>query len=287
MASVIPAVTKISPRVTRILGCNPGVLTLQGTNTYIVGTGKRRILIDTGDADVPQYINHLRSVLAYENIDLAHIFLTHWHHDHVGGLDDILEELSDFTMNCEIWKFPRYGDEKIHNNLVSFKDGQEISVEGATLRVLHTPGHTSDHVAFHLVEDNVVFSGDCILGEGTAVFDDLHEYMDSLKTILNVEPKVIYPGHGNIVYDPVGRIQYYLCHRQEREQQIVDVLSNNRKRSFSECDLVTIIYTDLPNQFVKAAEGNVNHHLQKLLKEDKVKKVDTMWQYKDGERTVC
>lgn len=286
MASVIPAVTKISPRVTRILGCNPGVMTLQGTNTYIIGTGKRRILIDTGDSDVPQYINHLRSVLKYENIDLAHIFLTHFHHDHVGGLNDILEELPEYTKTCDVWKFPRYEDEKIHNSLLSFKDGQEISVEGATLRVLHTPGHTTDHVVFHLLEDNAVFSGDCILGEGTAVFEDLFDYLDSLRTILNVQPTVIYPGHGNIIHDPIEKIQYYLCHRQEREKQIVDVLSNNRKQPFSEYDLVSMIYTDLPNQLVKAAEGNVNHHLQKLLKEDRVKKVNAMWQYKDNERTV-
>lgn len=286
MASVIPAVTKISPRVRRILGCNPGLMTLQGTNTYIVGTGKRRILIDTGDADVPQYINHLRSVLEYENIDLAHIFLTHWHHDHVGGLNDILGELTEYTKNCEVWKFPCYEDEKIHKDLISFKDGQEISVEGATLRVLHTPGHTTDHVVFHLLEDNAIFSGDCILGEGTAVFEDLYDYLESLRTMLDVQPSVIYPGHGNVIYDPIDRIQYYLCHRQQREQQIIDVLSKNRKRSLSECDLVTLIYTDIPKKLIKAAESNVIHHLQKLLKEDKVKKVNSTWQYNEIATTV-
>ncbi|KAL1491659.1 hypothetical protein ABEB36_012222 [Hypothenemus hampei] len=280
MASVIPAVTKLSPRVIRVLGCNPGLMTLQGTNTYILGTGKRRILIDTGDADVPQYINHLRNVLAFENIALAHILLTHWHHDHIGGLNDILEELPEFTENCEIWKYPRNEDSYIHEDLGSLKDGQEFTVEGATIRVLHTPGHTSDHVALHLVEDNAIFSGDCILGEGTAVFEDLYDYLESLRFILKTQPAIIYPGHGNVIHDPNERIEYYIKHRQEREHQILEVLIENENQCFTEGDLVRTIYKGLNEKLIKAAEFNVNHHLQKLLKEDKVRKIHSRWQCK-------
>jgi len=107
----------------------------------------------------------------------------------------------------------------------------------------------------------------------------LYDYLDSLRTILNTRPDVIYPGHGNIIYDPIERIQYYISHRQQREQQIIDVLINNCKQSFSEYDLVRMIYLDLPEKLIKAAEGNVNHHLQKLLKEDKVRKTNSKWQY--------
>lgn len=257
-------------------------MTLQGTNTYIVGTGKRRILIDTGDSDVPQYINHLRSVLNYEGIDLAHIFISHWHHDHIGGLTDILDEFKEKTKYCQVWKYPRAEEDLPKNVAIEpLKDGQEFTVEGATVRIVHTPGHTEDHIVVHLLEDNAVFSGDCILGEGTAVFEDLYDYMNSLREIANIQPNVIYPGHGNVIQNPMEKIQFYITHRTEREQQIMNVLSNNRERSFGEPDLVKMIYVDLPEKLIKAAETNVGHHLAKLLKEQRVRKLDGLWQIND------
>ncbi|XP_044266163.1 beta-lactamase-like protein 2 homolog [Tribolium madens] len=287
MAAVIPAVTKLSARIIRVLGCNPGIMTLQGTNTYIIGTGKRRILVDTGDADVPQYINHLKSVLKHEDIDLAHIFISHWHHDHMGGLLDVLD-LKDKTKYTQVWKYPRSEGESLPDGCtIDFlKDGQEFSVEGATVRVVHTPGHTTDHIVLHLVEENAVFSGDCVLGEGTAVFEDLYDYMNSLQEIADLEPAVVYPGHGNVIHSPKEKIEFYIQHRKEREQQILNILINNRQKQFNEMELVKMIYTDTPEKLLKAAESNVNHHLVKLLKDNKVAQFNNLWQYNDTCKTI-
>nr|XP_045611931.1 endoribonuclease LACTB2-like isoform X2 [Procambarus clarkii] len=136
MAAFVAKITSITPRITRILGCNPGPMTLQGTNTYLIGTGKSRILLDAGEKGNADYISALLSVLKQQETTIDKIVITHWHHDHIGGLMDVLGCLG---------------------------------------------GHTTDHVVLAVEEEGAVFSGDCILGEGTAVFEDLHTYMASLK----------------------------------------------------------------------------------------------------------
>lgn len=82
--------------------------------------------------------------------------------------------------------------------MLPLKDLQEFDVEGASVKIVHTPGHTTDHVIL-TAANGALFSGDCILGEGTAVFEDLYDYMQSLEKILKLKPSVIYPGHGNII----------------------------------------------------------------------------------------
>ncbi|KAK9744905.1 Beta-lactamase associated winged helix domain [Popillia japonica] len=264
MAAVIPNVTKLTSRVIRVLGCNPSPMTLQGTNTYIIGTGKRRILIDTGDADIPQYINHLKSVLKHEDINLAHIFITHWHHDHIGGINDVME-LKDYTKYCQVWKYPRE-DQKdelpVNIKFEYLKDGQEFSVEGATVRIVYTPGHSTDHVVLQLIEENAIFSGDCIL-----------------ECILDLKPEIIYPAHGNVIHNPQEKIQFYIDHRKQREEQILNVLKTHSDKTFSPMDIVAQIYINTPKNLYEAAAYNVEHHLTKLLKENKIKQIDSTFQY--------
>ncbi|XP_050685482.1 beta-lactamase-like protein 2 homolog [Leptidea sinapis] len=273
MAAVIPAVTRLSNRIIRILGCNPGPMTLQGTNTYLIGTGKDRILLDTGDKDIKQYQKHLSEVVSAEKINIEHIVLTHWHHDHIGGVENIYGTIAK---SPTIWKHKRHESDGVDKDLPPslplkwLTDGQEIKVEGATLKIHHTPGHTTDHVVLTLIEDNILFSGDCILGEGTAVFEDLYTYMKSLQRILELKPGVIYPGHGNVVEDPLEKIKYYIEHRNMREDQILNALKDNANKHFNEMELVKLIYRDTPEHLWAAAAYNVNHHLTKLTKENKI-----------------
>ncbi|CAH3845687.1 beta-lactamase-like protein 2 homolog [Pieris brassicae] len=276
MAAVIPTVTKLSSRIIRILGCNPGPMTLQGTNTYLIGTGKNRILLDTGDKDITEYQKHLSEVVGSEQVNIEHIVVTHWHHDHIGGVENIFGTIAK---QPKVWKHKRDSDDAHDTNPLPspfnwLYDGQELTVEGATLKVHHTPGHTTDHVVLTLQEENILFSGDCILGEGTAVFEDLYTYMKSLNRILELNPSVIYPGHGNIVDDPIEKIKYYIAHRTQREEQILEALRNNSDKQLNEMDLVKIIYKETPEHLWPAAAYNVNHHLTKLAKEKIIKCLD-------------
>ncbi|XP_043206469.1 endoribonuclease LACTB2-like isoform X2 [Amphibalanus amphitrite] len=258
----LPGVTALSDTVTRVLGCNPSPMTLQGTNTYLVGTGKRRVLVDTGSSGVPEYVDRLEGVLREADVQLQEIVITHWHSDHVGGLADLRRRLGDIPAR----KFPR-PEAADAPGVEPLNDGEVITTEGATLRVVHTPGHTTDHVVLHMSEGNVIFSGDCILGETTAVFEDLADYMASLELLLQLRPSAIYPGHGPVVQNPIEKIQFYMDHRREREQQILAALRNAESASCTVTDIVTAVYTDIPVYMRRPASVNVEHHLSKLVKE--------------------
>jgi glyoxylase-like metal-dependent hydrolase (beta-lactamase superfamily II) len=106
--------------------------------------------------------------------------------------------------------------------------------------MVYTPGHTSDHAVFFLEEENTLFSGDCVLGEGSSVFECLHTYLNSLKILIDLKPNLIYPGHGKVIEDPNAKITEYIEHRLKREAQIVDALKELKQAT--PMDLTNAIY---------------------------------------------
>ncbi|XP_044020648.1 beta-lactamase-like protein 2 homolog isoform X2 [Aphidius gifuensis] len=244
----------------------------------------RRILIDSGDEDTSsKYIKHLDAVLKEENATIEHLIITHWHHDHIGGskaVESLVKSSSNVTPT--IWKFPRSSDDDNDTgypveNWQHLVDEQLFHVEGAKLKIKYTPGHTTDHACLLLENENILFSGDCILGETTAVFEDLHDYMITLGKLLKLNSTCIYPGHGPVVDNPNVKINYYIQHRNKREIDILNVLKESSDNYLSVNDIVAKVYKDKDESLWPAAAKNVIQHLDKLLKENKVKKLNDLW----------
>ena len=245
----------MSVSIRRVLAPNPGPFTLEGTNTWVIGE-RPSIVIDPG----PDDSGHILRVLD-EAEPIAAIVLTHRHPDHAPGA----ARLGDAS-GAPVHAFAPEGEEQ------KLSDGDLIEAGATRLRVIHTPGHTSDHICLVLEPDNVVFSGDTVLGQGTSVVDppegDMAAYVKSLQKLRALEPATIYPGHGSPILTPVGRLDYYVRHRAEREEQIVAAVTDGKR---TPNEIVPVVYgKEIDEAMFPAAARSVLAHLIKLEREGRV-----------------
>jgi glyoxylase-like metal-dependent hydrolase (beta-lactamase superfamily II) len=261
----LPDVDTWSERVVVALGQNPGVFTGPGTNTYLVGTGRRRVLLDTGEGR-DAYLPVLERALEHAGCDgLQEVVLTHGHPDHMGGAASVLKRFGPLRVSKRPWEGV---DERHGVPVTPIDEGAVIRTQGATLRAIHAPGHAPDHLCFVLEEERALFSGDNVLGVGTTVIPaesgDLCAYMRSLERLLEEEPARIYPAHGPVVEDGVAKLREYLAHRREREAQILAVLGDGPARV---AEIVRVVYVAYPEALHAAAAQSVAQHLVKLERE--------------------
>ncbi|EMD66883.1 hypothetical protein COCSADRAFT_110091 [Bipolaris sorokiniana ND90Pr] len=266
-------VEQLTPRVLRILGQNPGKFTLQGTNTFIIGTGKERLIIDTGQG-IPDWANLIASTLNSLGIKLIGVLLTHWHGDHTGGVPDLLRLYPE--LKSSIYKnLPGKTQQPIY-------DGQLFEVEGATIRAVHTPGHSDDHMCFVLEEEQALFTGDNILGLGTAAVEHLGTFIQSLKKMRSLNCTKGYPAHGVTIEDLHAKISLELRQKDRREKQILQTLGHFRstaglaegrsKGSVTVQQLVTAMHgADVDNEVrTLALEPFAEEALRKLAEDRRV-----------------
>lgn len=230
---------------------NPSPYTLEGTNTYLVGT-RSSVVIDPGPDDT----EHLESVLD-EAGEVALVILTHTHPDHAAGAERFAAmaraSLAAFTGGA-------------CGGAASIADGDTIRAPGVEMIALHTPGHASDHLCFQLPSEKSMFSGDHVLGRGTSVIahpdGNLQDYLASLHRARTVGAKRLFPGHGPVVEDPATVLDHYIEHRAKRQRQIHTALLNG---AHTVDEIVNEVYPELDQSLHLAAGRSVRAHLDKLV----------------------
>lgn len=245
---------------------NPGVMTLQGTNQYVVGKDGA-VVIDvalSADSNLDGIIEQVEAIGAKR---IEKILLTHIHNDHCAGAL-ALRKRCGAKVGIHRSRRGYLGGEDFQ-----YDDNDRIAFGGGELHVLHTPGHESGHCCFYEGGDKVLFSGDNILGYGTAVIrppdGDMTDYMKTLERLLGFDISLILPGHGPLIGKPEAKIREYIQHRLEREQQVIAALKSGRN---SIGDITQRIYVDVSAALQRVAEFSVQAHLEKLMREGRVKK---------------
>jgi glyoxylase-like metal-dependent hydrolase (beta-lactamase superfamily II) len=219
------------PEIERIVAPNPGPMTLEGTNTFVVERGGRAFVIDPGPADD----GHLARVReAGEALGgIAGVLLTHSHGDHADGAAPLGERI--------LWP----------------------GGDPAPFEAVATPGHSDDHVVFAF--GDVVFCGDLVLGEGSTFVPpdggSLIAYLDSLERLRGLDAALLCPGHGPWITDPAAKVDEYVEHKLDRERRLLAALETGER---SRARLLDAAWDDVPAELRAAAAIVMQAHLEKL-----------------------
>ena len=245
-----------------VLAPNPDMMTLDGTNTWVLREpgAPRSVVVDPG----PEMTEHLDAVAEVAG-DVAVVLLTHGHLDHSEAARSFAER-----MRCGVRALDprqRLGDEGLG-------DGDVVAVDGLELHVVATPGHTSDSLSFVLPQEHAVLTGDTVLGRGTTVVahpdGKLGAYLDSLQRLHALaearEVTSVWPGHGPVITDALGALDFYLAHRRERLAQVEAALRDLHAPAGEDVARAVVerVYADVDPVLWGAAELSVRAQIDYL-----------------------
>jgi glyoxylase-like metal-dependent hydrolase (beta-lactamase superfamily II) len=234
--------TELPAWVTLVRAPNPGPMTLDGTNTWVlrVPDAEHCVVVDPG----PLVESHLAALMAHAPV--AAILVTHGHPDHIEAVASLSERLGGVPVST---------------------GGLDLSPYGLSVQAMATPGHTSDSVCFlaEAAGSRAVLTGDTILGRGTTVVaypdGDLGAYLDSLRRLAQVGPLPVLPGHGPALADCSAAAQFYLEHRLARLEQVRDAVARGAADA---PEVVAMVYADVDRSLWWAAELSVRAQLAYL-----------------------
>jgi len=264
---------EVTPRVRAVAANNPGPFTFKGTVSYIIGRGKVAILDPGPDDDA-----HVAALLdAVRGETVTHIFVTHTHRDHSPAVPKVKaatgakvfaqgpHRLARPLHTGETRRLDASADMDFRPD-VALKDGEIVSGDGWTLQALTTPGHTANHMAFAFREDDLIFSGDHVMGWSTTIVAPpdgaMSDYMASLDKLAARDEHTYLPGHGNPVRSAPKYVQHLIAHRKGREASILHRLG---KGATDIPTIVKAVYIGLDPRLVGAAGLSTLAHLEDLV----------------------
>jgi glyoxylase-like metal-dependent hydrolase (beta-lactamase superfamily II) len=256
------------------------------TNMYLVGKGKNRVLIDAGTGH-PEVINLLNHHVSSKSVQIQSVLLTHHHGNHSRGLPMISPFLQK---GAQVSKLPNANEKKVQG-LEFLKENQIVRVDNlegsSSLQVISTPGHTTDHACFHLLEEDGLFSGDALSNNaahsevgttpspGHAIFSNLNQYLESIQKLSQLFPKLIFPGHGDLIFQTLDYLNQVKQIQTRIGTQLLQIVSMaSAKISTDDVIKQFIEQTKVSDPKEKfGLEGTFRLHLQDLEKKGLVHRV--------------
>jgi len=244
-----------------VLAPNPSPMTLDGTNTWVIAEpGSPSVLVLDPGPDGEGHLRRVLDIACAGDRRVTRIVLTHGHQDHSAGAARFAA-LTGAPVGALDPAY-RLGSE-------GFGPGTVLDGGGCELRVVATPGHTADSLSLLLTADGALLTGDTVLGRGTTVIaadGSLGDYLRTLDELRALADdaglRVLLPGHGPLLADPAGVLDYYIAHRRERLDQVRAALEAGAS---TPSEIVATVYADVDPAVWPAAELSVRAQLDFLI----------------------
>lgn len=245
-------------RIDRVLANNPGPFTGSGTNTWVLDDGSGSVaVIDPGPVDT-RHANAIMKLVGTRQVEA--VLVTHTHSDHAPLANPLARDLGVPAVGHAAG--PQFVPE------IRLLDGARFDVGELQIDVVHTPGHSDDHLCFRV--GNVLFSGDHIIGGSSVMVDDMGPYLDSLRKLKGTGLERLHPGHGEDMTDPDAVIEWYLAHRIQRHEEIRSAVAAGASDISA---IVDEVYQAVEPSLLPLAARSVQAHVTLLIAEGRITSV--------------
>ncbi len=235
-------------RIERVLAPNPGPYTGAGTNTWVLDGGDGVAVVDPG----PDMASHGEAIVErVGDRDVVAVVVTHTHEDHAPLANPLARTFDAPALGYA--PGPKFDPDSL------LADGSLVKIGDVSLEVIHTPGHSDDHLCF--LTGRVLFTGDHIIGGSSVMVEEMGSYLRSLRKVRALDVDRLHPGHGDVIHEPGELIDWYMAHRLQRESEILEVVTGGAR---SVAEIVEAVYRDVTTDLHPLAARSVVAHLRKL-----------------------